>query len=167
LAAEPDRSWLAEASAEPEAELLAAAAPRPEKQPASEAHEMPAAVEEHELIGQAAPPPARPIARGEAPNRSMQEAARQGSVAEGFTDFRPVAATQPVPQPAVAAAGNDLIEALPGLLPVFADLAGAADRPFGTMPEIMPPPPLRPILPPELQDEAPRPGLLARMLGRK
>ena len=63
--------------------------------------------------------------------------------------------------------GNDLIEVLPRLLPVFADLASAVDRPFGAMPETMPPPPLRPILPPELQEDQPRPGLLARMLGRK
>jgi hypothetical protein len=35
------------------------------------------------------------------------------------------------------------------------------------MPEIMPPPPLRPILPPELQNEPPKQGFLSRMLGRK
>ena len=67
----------------------------------------------------------------------------------------------------LVSAGNDLIEVLPRLLPVFADLASAVDRPFGAMPEVMPPPPLRPILPPELQGDAPKPGLLARMLGRK
>jgi hypothetical protein len=35
------------------------------------------------------------------------------------------------------------------------------------MPEVMPPPPLRPILPPELQGEAPKKGFFGRLLGRK
>jgi hypothetical protein len=72
-----------------------------------------------------------------------------------------------VPEVASAAANHDLIEVLPRLLPVFTDLASAVDRPFGTMPEVMPPPPLRPILPPELQDDSPKPGLFARLLGKK
>ena len=167
-AAEPEEAWLGMASSDPEADLLDEAAPRPEKDKLFKAHDTPAPAEEDKLIAEAAPPPpARSLARGESPGRSMlrteQEQPRQGSVADGFTDFRPVEA----PQPTLAAAGSDLIEALPSLLPVFADLASRVDRPFGTMPEVMPPPPLRPILPPELQDEGPRPGLLARMLGRK
>ena len=150
-AAEP--AWLGEAAPEPEADLLAEAAPFAEP-------EAPGAAADDELIADAAP--AARLA-GRSVLRTEQEAPRQGSVADGFTDFRPVEA----PQPTMAAAGNDLIDALPSLLPVFADLANTVDRPFGTMPEVMPPPPLRPILPPELQDEGPRPGLLARMLGRK
>jgi hypothetical protein len=35
------------------------------------------------------------------------------------------------------------------------------------MPEIMPPPPLRPILPPELQGDGEKKGLFSRILGRK
>ena len=150
-AAEP--AWLGEAAPEPEADLLAEAAPFAE-------HEAAGAAADDELIADAAPAARQ---AGRSVLRTEQEAPRQGSVADGFTDFRPVEA----PQPTMAAAGNDLIDALPSLLPVFADLANTVDRPFGTMPEVMPPPPLRPILPPELQDEGPRPGLLARMLGRK
>ena len=112
-----------------------------------------------------------PVARFPAPSKPANlrvpaepQAPKPGSIADGFTDFRPASAAA---EPALATPGNDLIEVLPRLLPVFADLAGAVDRPFGAMPEIMPPPPLRPILPPELQDDAPKPGLLARMLGRK
>jgi hypothetical protein len=93
------------------------------------------------------------------------DAPRPGSPADGFTDFRPAAPAEA--ETVLVSAGNDLIEVLPRLLPVFADLASAVDRPFGAMPEVMPPPPLRPILPPELQGDAPKPGLLARMLGRK
>ena len=42
---------------------------------------------------------------------------------------------------------------LPHLLPVFNDLSSAVDRPFDAMPEVMPPPPLRPILPPGVEIE--------------
>ena len=37
---------------------------------------------------------------------------------------------------------------------------------FATMPESMPPPPLRPVLPPDLP-ESERPSLIARLLGSK
>jgi hypothetical protein len=119
---------------------------------------------------QPAPEPA-PVTRFPAPSKPATlrvpaaESPKPGSIADGFTDFRPAATA--ATEAALATPGNDLIEVLPRLLPVFADLASSVDRPFGAMPEIMPPPPLRPILPPELQEDTPRPGLLARMLGRK
>jgi hypothetical protein len=126
-------------------------------------------------VAEAAPePPAPPkITRVKVPPRPANLAeppgtaptAKPGSVADGFTDFRPAAPT--APEPALAKPGNDLIDVLPRLLPVFSDLASNVDRPFGTMPEVMPPPPLRPILPPELQDDAPKQGLFARILGKK
>jgi hypothetical protein len=131
---------------------------------------------EDDLIGDAAPRAAAPAETLDPPQVKVfgapakpstsrpTDGPKPGSIADGFTDFRP--ATN-VPDAALATPGNDLIEVLPRLLPVFADLASAVDRPFGAMPEIMPPPPLRPILPPELQEDQPRPGLLARMLGRK
>ncbi len=165
---------------EPEAALLAEAAP---PAPAVEDTRAPGEPEtgaasptdEDELIAEAAPAPASPRASPpaevpapvEQPVRVLRPGQpggpKPGSIADGFTDFRPAAA----PLPAVATPGSDLIDALPSLLPVFADLTNNVDRPFDTMPEVMPPPPLRPILPPELQDEGPRPGLLARMLGRR
>jgi hypothetical protein len=124
----------------------------------------PAAAEE-------APAQSAPITRFPAPAKpalvptSVRKPPSPGSTDDGFTDFRP--APPPVPEVASAAANHDLIEVLPRLLPVFTDLASAVDRPFGTMPEVMPPPPLRPILPPELQDDSPKPGLFARLLGKK
>jgi hypothetical protein len=87
----------------------------------------------------------------------------------GFTDFSHLKPSAPASdQTALASPGleSDLIDVLPRLLPAFNDLSSAVDRPFGAMPEVMPPPPLRPILPPELQTEPARPGLLSRILGR-
>ena len=110
------------------------------------------------------PTPAKPAGLAPAPQAAgLRRPPSPGSTDDGFTDFRPPIAAQPAPSAAV----NELIDVLPSMLPAFADMAHAPDRPFDTMPELMPPPPLRPILPPELQDDAPKPGLLARMLGRK
>jgi hypothetical protein len=84
----------------------------------------------------------------------------------GFTKFEDL-----VPGPTVLVPVEkeaSLIDVLPRMLPGFADIAAAAsDRPFSIMPETMPPPPLRPILPPELQGEPERPGLISRLLGRR
>jgi hypothetical protein len=86
----------------------------------------------------------------------------------GFTDFGPKSTPKAAEDTDVLARpGEDLIEVLPRLLPVFRDLSSAVDRPFDSMPEVMPPPPLRPILPPELQGDAPKQGFLDRILGRK
>jgi hypothetical protein len=110
------------------------------------------------------PAPGKPAGLAPAPQAAgLRRPPSPGSTDDGFTDFRPAIADQPTQ----AAAVNELIDVLPSMLPAFADMAHAPDRPFDTMPELMPPPPLRPILPPELQDDAPKPGLLARMLGRK
>jgi len=153
----------------PAIEPARAVEPEPEAEAAQAAESVP--------VAEAAPtpePPAPPkITRVKVPPRpanlaeppGAEPAAKPGSVADGFTDFRP--ATPATPEPALATPGNDLIDVLPRLLPVFSDLASTVDRPFGTMPEVMPPPPLRPILPPELQDDAPKQGLFARILGKK
>jgi hypothetical protein len=85
----------------------------------------------------------------------------------GFTDFGAPSVKEKVEAKALSAPGSELIDVLPRLLPVFNDLSSAADRPFSAMPEIMPPPPLRPILPPELQNDPPKQGFLSRILGRK
>ena len=42
---------------------------------------------------------------------------------------------------------------------------GPAPIEFGAMPEIMPPPPARPVLPPELRPDPQKPGLMSRLLG--
>jgi hypothetical protein len=147
--AEPAAETLAEPAAETVPEPPAEAAPVEAASPAPRITRVPTPGKP----GNAAPVPAG-VRKGPSP----------GSTDDGFTDFRPAA---PVAEPALVSPDNDLIEVLPRLLPMFADLASAVDRPFGAMPELMPPPPLRPILPPELQGEAPKPGLFARMLGKK
>jgi hypothetical protein len=88
-------------------------------------------------------------------------------IEHGFTNFdelRSQAGSMLVPVETEAS----FIDVLPRMLPGFADIAAAAsDRPFNIMPETMPPPPLRPILPPEMQGEPERPGLISRLLGRR
>jgi hypothetical protein len=190
-AAPPGAGLAAPAEASPEAIMpaQAEAGPEPAGMPFG-APEADGISPEDALIGEAAPfaetasdpaqdmlpdaapePEPAPVTRFPAPSKPASlrvpaepQSPKPGSIADGFTDFRPAAAAT---EAALATPGNDLIEVLPRLLPVFADLASSVDRPFGAMPEIMPPPPLRPILPPELQEDTPRPGLLARMLGRK
>jgi hypothetical protein len=58
---------------------------------------------------------------------------------------------------------EQLIKVLPLMLPHTRSLAGVADPPFASMPETMPPPPLRPVLPPELHPELPRGSLLSKL----
>jgi hypothetical protein len=106
---------------------------------------------------QAEKPPASPAPPAPAPYDPAHH---------GFTDFgKPPGAAEP--EPAAAQPGSDLIDVLPQLLPAFTDLAGTTERPFAAMPEVMPPPPLRPILPPELESDGEKRGLFARILGRK
>jgi hypothetical protein len=106
-------------------------------------------------------------ARDPEPARAPQPASSFGTTHDGFTDFgKPGVVDEPEelePEPG----GTDLIDVLPRMLPAFSDLSGAAERPFAAMPEIMPPPPLRPILPPELQGDGEKKGLFSRILGRK
>jgi hypothetical protein len=111
-------------------------------------------------------PNGMPVARFGAPARPAgMPAAEPEPLPHGFTQFhRP--GSQEDGEEAGAAPGDDLIDVLPALLPVFTDVASTVDRPYATMPEIMPPPPLRPILPPELAGEEAKPGLIARLLGK-
>ena len=62
---------------------------------------------------------------------------------------------------------EELIEVLPRMLPSTRGLADGSSPPFSAMPETMPPPPLRPVLPPELRPEAAdeRRGIVARLFG--
>jgi hypothetical protein len=60
---------------------------------------------------------------------------------------------------------QELIEVLPRMLPTTRTLAGIEESPFSSMPETMPPPPLRPILPPELTQEPVKRSLVARLFG--
>jgi hypothetical protein len=101
------------------------------------------------------------------PERPVPRDISFGTTHDGFTDFGPRGGGKTTELQALAAPGSDLIDVLPRLLPVFTDLSGASERPFSSMPEVMPPPPLRPILPPELQGEAPKKGFFGRLLGRK
>lgn len=87
-----------------------------------------------------------------------------------FGTFRAPDTPQPAPQarnryePLPPSA--ELIEVLPRMLPSTRGLTSTADAPFNAMPETMPPPPLRPVLPPELQPEFDdRRGLVARLFG--
>ncbi len=89
---------------------------------------------------------------------------------------RGFAEPEPLFQPAPKALGNryvplppaeELIEVLPRMLPSTRGLADGSSPPFSAMPETMPPPPLRPVLPPELRPEAAdeRRGIVARLFG--
>ncbi len=79
------------------------------------------------------------------------------------------------PAPAAHAAQNrymplapssDLIEVLPRLLSATRAQQAAEESPFAEMPETMPPPPLRPVLPPELQvEDDEKRGFVARLFG--
>jgi hypothetical protein len=163
-------------------------APVPEKVAEAEPVVKPAAVEETvpeaepappEVVAEASEPAAEMVAdapepkvtRFGAPARPAAEQIQQAATGsdQGFTDFSHLKPSAPAAdQAALATPGpdSDLIDVLPRLLPAFNDLSSAVDRPFGAMPEVMPPPPLRPILPPELQEEPAKPGLLSRILGR-
>jgi hypothetical protein len=109
------------------------------------------------------PPPPHPVA----PAKPHEMSAAKTGVEQGFTDFSRPSGGEVV-ETALATPGpeSDLIDVLPRMLPVFNDLSSAVDRPYDLMPEVMPPPPLRPILPPELEEEPAKQGLLARILGR-
>jgi hypothetical protein len=48
-------------------------------------------------------------------------------------------------------------------LPNTRTMANAAEKPFAAMPETMPPPPLRPVLPPELHPEPIKTSLISRI----
>ncbi len=112
-------------------------------------------------------PPARPAA---APAPDPIDVPEQQSYVElpqtyAAYDPAPAPAAQPTPgRYTPLAPAQDLIEVLPRMLPSTQNLAGSADGPFATMLEAMPPPPLRPVLPPEFQAE-PKRGLMARLFG--
>ncbi len=85
-----------------------------------------------------------------------------------YNGLAEAAAPSPVAEPpnryVPLAPSTELIEVLPRMLPSSRGLAASADSPFAAMPETMPPPPLRPVLPPELQPE-PKRGLMAKLFG--
>ena len=107
------------------------------------------------------------------PGPAGEEAPEQQAYVElprGFGQAEPAIAAAPravgnryVPLPPA----EELIEVLPRMLPSTRGLADGSSPPFSAMPETMPPPPLRPVLPPELRPEATdeRRGLVARLFG--
>jgi hypothetical protein len=153
-----------ETEAEPEAKAPDAAA---EELAAEEAKADAAPLIDSEAAKPEEPPEVR-VTRFPAPAKPAGDPRNgDGTVPDGhagFTDFRPDRAGQDA---ILATPGDDLIEVLPRMLPVFRDFSSAVDRPFDAMPELMPPPPLRPILPPELQGEPAKQGVLAKLFGRK
>jgi hypothetical protein len=62
------------------------------------------------------------------------------------------------------APADHLIPLLPRMLPNTRLMAEAAEKPFAAMPETMPPPPLRPVLPPELHPEPIKTSLISKIL---
>ncbi len=61
------------------------------------------------------------------------------------------------------APADHLIPLLPRMLPNTRNMAEAAEKPFSAMPETMPPPPLRPVLPPELHPEPVKTSLISKI----
>jgi hypothetical protein len=176
VAPAPTEPGAAPEAAAPDAAVPEATAPEaaPEPPPAEAAAETAPEQSAAEAPGEAAAPASEPssirVTRFPAPAKpAIDPRGNDGAPPEGhagFTDFRTERA--PEAEAAVLATpGDDLIEVLPRMLPVFRDFSSAQDRPYDMMPEVMPPPPLRPILPPELQGEQPRQGLLGKLFGRK
>lgn len=62
------------------------------------------------------------------------------------------------------APAEHLIPLLPRMLPNTRGMAGSVDKPFAAMPETLPPPPLRPVLPPELHPEPVKTSLMAKIM---
>ena len=62
------------------------------------------------------------------------------------------------------APADHLIPLLPRMLPNTRVMAEAAEKPFAAMPETMPPPPLRPVLPPELHPEPLKTSLISKII---
>jgi hypothetical protein len=62
------------------------------------------------------------------------------------------------------APAEHLIPLLPKMLPSTRGMAGAVDKAFSDMPEVMPPPPLRPVLPPELHPENVKTSIMSRII---
>jgi hypothetical protein len=62
------------------------------------------------------------------------------------------------------APADHLIPLLPRMLPNTRNMAEAAEKPFAAMPETMPPPPLRPVLPPELHPEPIKTSLFSKIV---
>jgi hypothetical protein len=125
-------------------------------------------------------PPARPASSGQEPPPPELEAAapeaalvpEPQSYVELPYDLRGLeaeAAPPPIAPPAnrytPLPPAQDLIEVLPRMLPTTRGLAGIEESPFASMPETMPPPPLRPVLPPELHPEPMKRSFVAKLFG--
>lgn len=84
-----------------------------------------------------------------------------------FGPLEPQAAAMPMTRTnryTPLAPAEHLIKVLPRMLPNTRGMAGSVDRPFDAMPETMPPPPLRPVLPPELHPEPTKSGLVSKLI---
>jgi hypothetical protein len=112
--------------------------------------------------------PAAPV-RPPTPAELLPE--QQSYVELPLTPFEPSSATQSTNMPMTRtnrytplAPAEDLIPLLPSMLPNTRSMAGTVDKPFNAMPESMPPPPLRPVLPPELHPEPVKTSLMSKLL---
>jgi len=85
------------------------------------------------------------------------------------------AAPAPAPPPGLSAAATEaaevqeeMVEALPQMLPTVHSIADAYGHSHGLvdLADLMPPPPLKPVLPPEMPGEVAKKGFFARMLGK-
>ena len=84
----------------------------------------------------------------------------------GFTAEPEPAAKSPQNRYMPLAPSADLIEVLPRLLSATRAQRVSEESPFAEMPETMPPPPLRPVLPPELQvEDDEKRGFMGRLFG--
>jgi len=84
-----------------------------------------------------------------------------------FGPLEPLAVSMPMTRTnryTPLAPAEHLIQVLPRMLPNTRGMAGSIDRPFDAMPETMPPPPLRPVLPPELHPEPNKSSLVAKLI---
>jgi|GEM_PF-2209517 len=123
-------------------------------------------------------PPARPAPRQpepETPDPSEESEIIAAPEPQPYVELPqdPRHHADPVPPPMLQAPSRytplppaqDLIEVLPRLLPTTRGLASIDDSPFSSMPETMPPPPLRPVLPPELHPEPMKKSFVAKLFG--
>ena len=115
-----------------------------------------------------------PLDPGPADDGVSAAAMREEAPPTGYVELPPAGEQPPTSEPKLPLLGNagdrytplppslDMIAVLPGLLQGNSGNT-AQEREFAAMPESMPPPPLRPMLPPELQAEPVKPGLFAKL----
>jgi hypothetical protein len=86
----------------------------------------------------------------------------------GYVGLRGDEVAAAVPLSAAARAGgqDELIESLPEMLPSAHTMAESEPRAFSTMQELAPPPPPRPVLPPEIPGQQVKKSFWGKLFGR-